>query len=136
MSPSRSVSPSASSLLVKGYAVAVQLVAFGVLVNAFIAGRALIGDWDILVHGIIGNGVFVLAVIALVLAVVLRAGRVTIVAAALLAGLVFAQVGLGYSGRNSPDAMAWHIPNGVLIFGLAVWTAARGAAPVTQRPRA
>jgi hypothetical protein len=133
MRRSVSVSPSTSSLLVKGYAASVQLVAFGVLVNAFIAGRSLIGDWDILVHGIIGNGVFVFAVLALVLAVVLRAGRTTVAAAALLAVLVFAQVGLGYSGRNSPDAVAWHIPNGVLIFGLAVWTAARGAAPVSRR---
>jgi hypothetical protein len=133
MRRSVSVSPSTSSLLVKGYAASVQLVAFGVLVNAFIAGRSLIGDWDILVHGIIGNGVFVFAVLALVLAVVLHAGRTTVAAAALLAVLVFAQVGLGYSGRNSPDAVAWHIPNGVLIFGLAVWTAARGAAPVSRR---
>jgi hypothetical protein len=103
----------------------VQLLAFGVLVNAFIAGRTLIGEWDIVVHGIIGNGVFVLAVVALVLAVVMRAGRATIGVAAALAVLVFAQIGLGYSGRESADALAWHIPNGVAIFGLSVWASAR-----------
>jgi hypothetical protein len=34
--------------------------------------------------------------------------------------LVVAQLGLGYSGRESATAMSFHIPNGVLIFGLSV----------------
>ena len=32
--------------------------------------------------------------------------------------LVVAQLGLGYSGRDSAGAAALHVPNGVLIFGI------------------
>jgi hypothetical protein len=37
--------------------------------------------------------------------------------------LVIAQIGLGYtatSDNGSAEAAAWHIPNGVLIFGLTI----------------
>jgi hypothetical protein len=103
----------------------IRLLALGVLANAVIAGRTLIGEWDILVHGIIGNGVFVLSLLAVVFAIGAGAGRAVVIATAVLLVLVFAQVGLGYSGRTSLDARAWHIPNGVAIFGLATWLAAR-----------
>jgi hypothetical protein len=116
-----------ATTLARAYEAVVYLLAFGVLVNAFIAGRSLIGEWDIVVHGIIGNVVFVFAVAAVVIALIAKAARATIIATAVLAVLVFAQVGLGYSGRDSLDAMAWHIPNGVLIMGLAMWVAARAS---------
>lgn len=109
------------------YEVAVYLMAFSVLVNALIAGQTLYGDWDILVHGIIGNGVFVLAVAAFLIALITKAGRAAIVVTGVIAVLVFAQVGLGYSGRESLDARAWHIPNGVLIMGLSMWAAAQAS---------
>jgi hypothetical protein len=114
-----------STWVPKAYEAAVYLLAFGVLVNAFIAGRVLIGDWDIDVHGVIGNVIFVLAVAAVVLAGVARADRVAIGSTVVLAVLVFAQVGLGYSGRDNADAVAWHVANGVLVFGTATWVAAR-----------
>jgi hypothetical protein len=135
MSPSTSprLSPSLSSKLTIAYRVTVWLLALGVLANAVIAGRTLVGEWDILVHGIIGNGVFVLSLVALVLALLTGAGRATVVVAGLLVVLVFAQVGLGYSGRESLDARAWHVPNGVAIFGLAMWAAARSSTLVAAR---
>jgi hypothetical protein len=34
--------------------------------------------------------------------------------------LVTAQIGLGYAGRESAGAASWHVPNGVIIFGLTV----------------
>lgn len=37
----------------------------------------------------------------------------------LLALLVIVQTGLGYLGRDSADALAVHVPLGVLIFGIA-----------------
>jgi hypothetical protein len=120
--------------LALAYRIAVRLLALCVLVNAVIAGRTLIGEWDIVVHAIIGNAAFVLALAALVLALVTRADRATVVVAGLLTVLVFAQVGLGYSGRESLDARAWHIPNGVAIFGLAVWAAARSTERRTAAP--
>jgi hypothetical protein len=113
--------------LARVYEVVVYLLAFGVLVNALIAGQALIGEWDIVIHGVIGNVIFVLALAAVVIAFVAKADRATTVATVVLAVLVFAQVGLGYSGRNSLNAMAWHIPTGVLIMGLSMWAAARAS---------
>jgi hypothetical protein len=125
MSPtSRPTSPA----LVTLNKVVVVLLGLGVLVNALIAGRYLIGEWDIEVHGIIGNVVFVLALAVLGLAIYLREGRAAIITAAVLAVLVFAQVGLGYSGRDNLGPRAWHIPNGVLIFGLTAWIASRALA--------
>jgi hypothetical protein len=114
--------------------VTVRLLAVGVLVNAVIAGRTLVGEWDIVVHGIIGNGVFVLSVVALALVILTGAGRSIVIATAVLLVLVFAQIGLGYSGRENADAVAWHVPNGVAIFGLAVWLAARGPIRSQQLP--
>ena len=35
--------------------------------------------------------------------------------------LMFVQTGLGYLGRDELEAAAWHVPLGVLIFGLAMW---------------
>jgi len=34
---------------------------------------------------------------------------------------VVVRIGLGYSVRDSSEAGAWHVPNGVLIFGLSVF---------------
>jgi hypothetical protein len=36
-------------------------------------------------------------------------------------GKLSAQIGLGYSGRETLEAAAWHVPMGVTIFGLAVY---------------
>jgi hypothetical protein len=118
-------SPTATTFLHRAYEGVIYLLAFGVLVNAFIAGRSLIGEWDIVVHGVIGNGIFVLAVALVALALLARADRLVVGSSAVLMALVFAQVGLGYSGRDSAEAMAWHIANGVLVVGVATWTAAR-----------
>lgn len=102
-----------------------------VLVQAFIAGRSdrLFGSWSIAAHEALGNVVFLVAVLGLVLAVLAGQGRACIVLAVALLVLVAAQIGLGYAGRSSAEAAAWHIPNGVAIFGLAVYnvTATRRA---------
>ena len=55
-----------------------------------------------------------------VVAAVARAGRHAVAVAVAVAVVLTAQVGLGYVGRDSAEAAAWHIPNGVLAFGLAV----------------
>ena len=91
-----------------------------ILAQAFIAGRAIYGGWSITLHGVIGNVTFVIAVATLALA--WRAGirRATIMAAVLVV-LLIAQIGLGYTGRETPEAAAWHVPLGVTVFGLAVY---------------
>lgn len=91
-----------------------------VLVQAFLAGRGWFVDFDLIeIHGYLGNAVFLIAILqlALALGVGLRGPRLGVSAVILI--LVFAQVGLGYAGRESAVSASWHIPNGVLIFGLA-----------------
>jgi len=95
-----------------------------VLVQAAIAGQHLFEGASISVHGILGNVTFALTAVGVGLALVRRCdGLVFAVAVALLA-LTFAQVGLGYVGRETTAAAAWHIPNGVAIFGLATYNLA------------
>lgn len=108
------------------------LIAVTIVVLALIAGQSIFaGRWDILIHGYIGNAVFVLALLNGGLAFVRRQGVVVALAIGLL---VFAQIGLGYVGRDTPDATAWHIPNGVLLMGLATFQYARafGVAPAAR----
>jgi len=104
----------------RAYAPLAIVVAVLVLVQAVLAGRALFGSWSITVHGVVGNATFALAAVLAVVAAVTRAGRHAVAVAVALAVVLTAQIGLGYAGRDSVDAAAWHIPNGVLAFGLAV----------------
>lgn len=99
-----------------------------VLVQALIAGRSdrLFGSWSIVAHGALGNVVLVVALMGLILAILARQGRAVIVGTAVLLVLITAQIGLGYAGRRSAEAAAWHIPNGVAIFGLAVYNITLG----------
>lgn len=104
----------------RAHAALAVAVAALVLAQAVLAGRALFGTWSITVHGVLGNATFALAIATVAAAVIARLRRHTVVVAVLLAVVVAAQVGLGYAGREQPEAAAWHIPNGVLAFGLAV----------------
>jgi hypothetical protein len=97
------------------------VLALLVLLQAVVAGRSLFGNWDIEVHGWMGNATFALGVVLVVLAVRSGAGRTSVLVAAALVAALFAQVGLGYAGRTAAGAAAWHVPLGVLIFGLAVF---------------
>ena len=72
------------------------------------------------VHGILGNIVFTLAVVMVVLSFLTQTRGVVVGHAVAFAALCFAQIGLGYVGRETAEAAAWHIPNGVLLMGLAV----------------
>jgi hypothetical protein len=115
------------------------IVAFPVLV---LAQAALAGQWLAafdegyrVVHGVLGNVTFLVAVANVVLGLVRREGRALQVAAAALLVLVFSQVGLGYSIRSVPELVAWHVPIGVGIFGITTFQLAlavptfRGARP-------
>lgn len=92
-----------------------------VLVQAALAGQHLFEGASITLHGILGNVTFAVTIVGLVLTVVARSdGRAFFVAVTLMA-LAFAQIGLGYVGRETSAAAAWHIPLGVTIFGLAAY---------------
>lgn len=104
----------------RAHAALAVAVAALVLAQAVIAGRALFGTWSITVHGVLGNATFALAIATVAAAAIARLSRHAVVVAVLLAVVMTAQVGLGYAGREQPEAAAWHVPNGVLAFGLAV----------------
>ena len=97
------------------------LVAGLILVLAVMAGRGLFDTWGFDVHGYVGNGVFALLVVNAVLAVVDRAPRSAVALSVVLVALSFAQVGLGYVGRETLEAAAWHVPNGVLLMALSTF---------------
>ena len=95
-----------------------------VLVQAFLAGQYLNGHGGALgAHEIIADIVF-LAVVAQAIITYLAGkqglvGRVDLILALVLVVLIVVQIGLGYGGTDGGQAEALHIPNGVLIFGLA-----------------
>ncbi len=101
----------------------VHVQALLVLVQAAMAGNSdrLFGQWSIVAHGVVGQTSFALAIVGLVIAVVGRLGKPIVVVSAVLVALMTLQIGLGYAGRTSLEAAAWHIPNGVAIFGLAIY---------------
>jgi hypothetical protein len=110
-----------SASLLRAHRTLAAVIAALILVLATIAGRSIFGPWDIEVHGYVGNGVFVLAVVSFALAIYRRPGNAELTVAALIAMLTFAQVGLGYVGREQLEAAAWHIPNGVLLMALSTY---------------
>jgi hypothetical protein len=102
------------------------LMALLILIQATLAGRFLNYSASNLrtLHGVVGNVVFLLAIVLVVL--VVAAGISGRARAGLLGSsvgllvLTFAQVGMGYAGRENAAPAAFHIPNGVLIFGLTM----------------
>jgi len=113
-----------SPKVVAGYRVTAGAFVASVLVQAFLAGRGLFVDFDLIeVHGYVGNAVLVLAVAQVILAFAATGGsagrRVLVGLSGALVVLTIAQTGLGYVGRDEAEAAAWHVVNGVLIFGVA-----------------
>jgi hypothetical protein len=101
--------------------VAAALFAALVLLQAIIAGRGWFEDFDLIkTHGQIGSGVLLVAIVQAVLAFMVfgTRSRLALVSAALVV-LTAIQLSLGYSSRDSSTAASLHIPNGVLIFGIA-----------------
>ncbi len=92
-----------------------------VLAQAALAGQHLFEGSSISVHGILGNMSFALTVVGVALALLRRCEAVVFFVAVALLAMAFAQVGLGYVGRETLSAAAWHIPNGVAIFGLTTY---------------
>lgn len=109
----------------RAFRIVVHVIPAFILVQAFLAGRGQFIDRDLLdVHGYIGIGTGLLVVAQAVLAFLVgfqgRQRRASIGSSIAMLVLVTVQLGLGYSGRDGHEAAAWHLANGVLIFGLAV----------------
>lgn len=116
-----------------------------VLAQALLAGRGWFLNHDLIkIHGDVGSATFVVVILQVAAAFWAwrrnALGWLTLAVSLLLLVLVVVQLGLGYGGRKNGDAAAWHVPNGVLIFGLAVasfclsWI--RSAVPLPGGPAA
>lgn len=97
------------------------------LLQAFLGPRGFfLGNSDLLdVHQTVGMITVLVALIQVVLAFVVvgssRAGRAIVIMSALIFILAVVQLMLGFSAKDgSGESAAWHILNGVFIFGLAV----------------
>ncbi len=101
------------------------LILLLVLLQALLAGEWLAGKKTIDLHAANGVLVLLLAIVqcALVAATVRTAARrPALIGSALLLLLVAVQLVLGYGGFDSANqARALHLPNGLLIFGVAIW---------------
>lgn len=113
--------------LARAHRITAVVLAGLVLAQAVVAGQALFGEWDIRVHGWMGNASFALGLGLAWLAWRARAGRLALATAAGLVVAMFVQIGLGYAGRTAAGAASWHVPLGVAIFGLAVAHASAAA---------
>jgi hypothetical protein len=104
----------------KGFCHLATLLIFvqAALAGAFISGEEL----DMVsVHEMVGNLLFMVVAVQLVLAFLVRGwSKFNLWAWVFaLALMVVAQIGLGYMGRNDSLPVSIHVPLGVLIFGLA-----------------
>lgn len=103
-----------------------------IVVQAAMAGQWWFGEnaGIIRVHGYVGNVTFLVALgLAAVAVVGLRRGalgRGDVALSLVLLALATAQIGLGYMGRESAGAAAWHVPNGVLLTALTGVLIGRG----------
>ncbi len=98
-----------------------------VVITALVIGQGFFGGTPNLIvgHGHLGNLIFVLAAAQLMLAFLAyqkgTVGRNHLLLNGLLIVLLFAQIGLGYSGSRSgaAGALVWHLPLGVLVMGVS-----------------
>ena len=103
-------------------------VSLGVFIMAMLIGQGVWGGERGLItgHGHLGNALFVLAIAHLVIAIVLYQRKaispVLMVLSFTVLVLLFAQAGLGYSGRTNSELISWHVPLGVLIMGVSSFT--------------
>lgn len=99
------------------------LVPLGILVQAVLAGQAWFVDPALFgLHGGVGHGVLLLAVVTAGLAWLWRDGRAAAVLATLVVVGLVAQTGLGYVGHRAAVAVAssLHVPLGVTLFGVSL----------------
>jgi len=98
-----------------------------VVITALVIGEGFFGGRARLIedHGYLGNVIFIFAVVQIVLAFMQYqkgiVNRNQLILSGLLILLIFAQIGLGYSGSRSgaANALVWHLPVGVLIMGVS-----------------
>lgn len=121
-------SPRDRNLMLLAVATAIAgILVILILAQATLAGQFLFNGGEIDVHGYLGNGSFLLGLVAAALVIFGRGPIWLVVAAVALLAALFAQIGLGYAGRESAAAASMHIPVGVTSLGLAVAVVILGA---------
>ena len=97
-----------------------------VLLQAILAGQGWFEDRDYFdIHEMVANIIFLVVVVQLVLTALLKIqgpiGRTLLIMNGVLLVLVIVQIGLGYAYTEgeTDQAGAWHIPLGMVIFGLS-----------------
>ena len=98
-----------------------------IVITALVIGQGFFGGAPGLItgHGHLGNLIFMLAAVQLALAFLGyqrgTIGRNHLLLNGFLIILLFAQIGLGYSGSRSgaTGALVWHLPVGVLAMGVS-----------------
>ncbi len=114
----------AGSGLVTGLKITAAFLALGLLVQAWLGSSGFFNrEPDLIaIHEMLGNLFFLGAVVQIVLAFVATQKNLAPKALLHVSGLILlasvAQIGLGYAGRENAGAMAWHLPNGVLLMCL------------------
>lgn len=88
-------------------------------------------------HGMLGNLIFLVVIAQLVLAFAgmrrqLWGTNIVVINVVILL-LIFVQIGLGYGGRTNLFSASLHVPNGVLLFGIAVLNAVIATLPARGR---
>ena len=100
------------------------VVVLGVVIQAVLAGQGLFAGQQGLfgLHGGIGHGVLLAAVLVALGSWASATGRLVPIVASTNVLLLVGQTGLGYTGRRSGVAIAssLHVPLGVTILGVAV----------------
>ena len=108
--------------LIRGFQIVAGLVALLILVQATLAGQFTFKEPSLKdVHAIVGNVLFMLAIVQLALAWLTRDAwrHRMVISSAILVLLIVAQIGLGYGSRDNIDSAAIHIPVGVFLFALS-----------------
>ena len=124
MSTSTTPSTASSNSLLTVLRITSILMALGVLLQAWLGSTGFFqgepGRID--VHAMVGNFLFLLSIIQAGVAVIaMQRGfptRTILYLSIATVLLTVAQIGLGYSTRDSVDALAWHLPTGVALMGL------------------
>ena len=108
--------------LIRAFQLVAGLIALLILVQATLAGQFTYNEPDLKdVHAIVGNVLFMLALLQLGLAWLTRGSwryRMVIWSVLVLL-LIVTQIGLGYGSRDNVDSAAIHIPVGVFLFALS-----------------
>ena len=120
---------SGTSSILTSLKVTSALLALGLLVQAWLGSTGFFqGEPDLVnAHEMLANVFFLVALGQVILAFLAMRQRVAtrnlLIISTLILVAVVVQIALGYSGRESNDAMAWHLPNGVLLMGLCTTSA-------------